>query len=111
MKIFYVLGADTLRAFVKVKDELSEIKKGMTPAEIKEGISEIYAQSSVFALDEDGKAKGVDLYTIDENGTAHIPIIGILTPKANPCAAMFGEAETEYGFIRAAWIGYTDSDN
>lgn len=102
MNVFYVLGEDTLKDFLIVKDELSEIKKGLSPAEIKEGISDIYAQASIFALAEDGTPNEVDFYKIDENGTAHIPMIGLLTPKVNPCAAFFGSAETEYGFIKAA---------
>ena len=46
---------------------------------------------------------------IDEDGTAHIPIVGGLTPAVSPCGALAGEAETEYGFIQSA-ISAAESD-
>ncbi len=36
------------------------------------------------------------------DGVAHIPIVGQLTPSADPCGAFSMQAETEYGFISAA---------
>lgn len=42
------------------------------------------------------------------DGVAHIPVVGQLTPSADPCGAWMGMAETEYGFIQAAIIAAED---
>ena len=43
------------------------------------------------------------------DGVAHIPVVGQLTPNADPCGAWMGMAETEYGFIQAALIAAEDN--
>lgn len=43
------------------------------------------------------------------DGVAHIPVVGQLTPSADPCGAWMGMAETEYGFIQAALISAEDN--
>lgn len=49
----------------------------------------------------------MELEVVD--GVAQIPILGQLTPSADPCAAFAGLDETEYGFIRAA-LSAAESD-
>jgi ClpP class serine protease len=47
--------------------------------------------------------------TLDiRDGVAHIPVVGQLTPSADPCGAWMGQAETEYGFIQAHLIAAED---
>lgn len=50
-------------------------------------------------------------YSVDDQGVAHIPIVGELTPhaKTDACGAYTAEALTEYGFIIAA-VQAADAD-
>jgi ClpP class serine protease len=51
------------------------------------------------------------LYAVDDEGVAHIPVLGELTPAAetDACGAYTAQALTEYGFISAA-VKAADAD-
>lgn len=61
---------------------------------------ELMASATIYKTPSAGEQ--VKLEVID--GVAHIPIVGQLTPSADPCGAFTGQAETEYGFIQAALV-------
>jgi ClpP class serine protease len=119
-RLLYYLEPNALKAYLASKDDLSAAKNGMTAEGIKLSISEIYAAARVHRApaqagimigfpDSPAPAPDAPLYSTDADGVAHIPIEGLLVPKASPCAAFFAEAETEYGFIRAASLA-ADAD-
>ncbi len=97
----YALEEMALQEYLRVKDDLSAYKQGRTPEEIQAGIAEIYASAALNRSPPAGQDPR-DLYQVDREGVAHIPVTGMLTASANPCAAFFGESVTEYGFIQAA---------
>jgi len=98
---FFVAEAQTVRGLIDTRKQLISASKGMRAEDMRIAISDIYAAAWVRTTPEtpEDMAK---LYDVDELGVAHIPVYGVLTPQADPCAAFFAEAETEYGFIRAA---------
>jgi ClpP class serine protease len=113
IRLLYALEPAALKAYLASKDDLSAAKNGMTAEGIKLAIEEIYkaarvhrapAQAGFFIGLPESPPPPPDapLYTVDGDGVAHIPVEGLLVPKASPCAAFFAEAETEYGFITAA---------
>jgi len=100
-KTIYAMLETSLNDFLKVSGEIMETKKGMTASDMKVAIEEIYAATTINRTPV-SKEDFTNLYKIDDSGNAIIPIIGVLTPKVNPCAGLFGGAETEYGYIKAA---------
>jgi hypothetical protein len=98
---FFVAEAQTVRGLIDTRKQLISASKGMRAEDMRIAISDIYAAAWVRTTPEtpEDMAK---LYDVDEQGVAHIPVYGVLTPQADPCAAFFAEAETEYGFIRSA---------
>jgi ClpP class serine protease len=119
-RLVYYLEPSALKAYLASKDDLSAAKNGMTAEGIKLAISEIYkaahvhrapAQTNIVIGMPDSPAPAADgpLYSVDADGVAHIAVEGLLVSQANPCAAFFAEAETEYGFIRAAALA-ADAD-
>lgn len=105
----YAMVPELLRDFLTVQKEMLEAKKGMTADDMRKAISDIYAGAQIYETPDNQTLGENDLYIRDENGGAHIPVAGILTPEVNPCAALFGDSETEYGFIRAA-IAQAEAD-
>lgn len=66
--------------------------------ELRANRDELMASVQTYRAPKEGES--VKLNVID--GVAHIPIVGQLTPSADPCGAWMGLAETEYGFIQAS---------
>ena len=81
--------------------EMFAAARGMRAEDMRAAIADIYA-SARMAITPTTPEQIAASYTVDRDGVAHIPIVGVLTPAANPCAALFGGAETEYGYIAAA---------
>lgn len=97
----YLMPRESVSEFTSISREIRSCSKGMTAEAMREGIAQIYASAKIYRAPVSSDSSG-KLYEIDQAGAAHIPIFGMLTPQANPCAAMFGEAVTEYGYIIAA---------
>jgi len=93
------LHKDMVDTYLQTSREIWDAARTMTRAERHEAVNEIYAAAQINTVDR-GREQG--FYTVDEYGVAHIPIVGFLTHAASPCAALFGDAETEYGFIEQA---------
>lgn len=92
------LQRDLVADFLQVHHDMWEAAKSMDRGERHAAIQDIYAESDIVRVSDADDAA----YSVDAMRVAHIQIQGILTPKADPCAALFGGSETEYGFIRAA---------
>jgi len=97
----YAMLETSLNEFLKTSADIMTAKNGMTAEDMRISIEDIYASTDL-SLTPETREDYDNLYKTSDNGTAHINIKGMLTPKANPCAAFFGEAETEYGYIKAA---------
>lgn len=98
---------DAIKGLDETTEEIMSTKNGMTAEDMRAAIDDIYESSTVHwapTSEEDYE----NLYTVD-GSVAQIPIDGILTPKASPCAAFFAGSETEYGYISAA-IEKAESD-
>ena len=98
------VSMDIFHSLLATRKELMEFARSLgSAAEMRAGINDIMASSQL--LRTPTKAEEVaKSYQIDADGAAHIPIVGVLTPKADdsPCAAFDQGAETEYGYIIAA---------
>lgn len=88
--------------------EMFATARGMSAEDMRTAVADIYA-SARMGITPSTPEEIAASYSVDSDGVAHIPIVGVLTPAANPCAAMFGGAETEYGFIIAASLA-ADAD-
>lgn len=95
LKQLYLLSESTLKDYIKSSADLKAMAVGMSALDVKENIEYIFAQTSINEIPEDGQVK----LDIDQNGIAHIPIVGTLTNNVTPSAAFFGESITTYHFI------------
>jgi ClpP class serine protease len=100
--IFHALEEKTLQQFIETKKELLEIASGMTAKERQEGRVEIMEAAVLYDVPEDMESAS-DLYTVDGDGNAIIPIQGKLTPQADICDGFFSDCTT-YGFIQQATL-------
>lgn len=97
----YLTDEATVRGLIKARKDLLAAARGMKADDMRAAIQEIYAAAKI--LETPQTAEDMQgLYDLDNEGIAHIPVVGILTPSIDPCAAFFQEASTEYGFIQAA---------
>lgn len=96
----YAMKSESLQGLLETTQEIMQAKNGMTAEDMRTAIADIYAAADLY-LNPETKEDYENIYKV-KNGVAIIPIVGVLTPKANPCAAFFGSAETEYGYISAA---------
>lgn len=98
------VALDIFHSLLATRKELMEMARSLgTAAEMRAGVNDIFAASQI--LKTPTKAEEIaKSYQIDAEGVAHIPVVGVLTPKADdsPCAAFDQGAETEYGYIIAA---------
>jgi ClpP class serine protease len=100
--IFHALEEKILQQFIETKKELLEIASNMTAKERQEGRVEIMEAAVLYDVPEDLESLS-DLYTIDNDGSAIIPIQGKLTPQADICDGFFSDCTT-YGFIQQATL-------
>jgi ClpP class serine protease len=100
--IFHALEEKILQQFIETKKELLEIAAGMNARERQEGRVEIMEAAVLYEVPEDMESAS-DLYTVDGDGNAIIPIQGKLTPQADICDGFFSDCTT-YGFIQQATL-------
>lgn len=81
------------------RDLLDAAHKFASAEERQKAQAELMASAQSYITPKPGESVKLE---IDEDGTAHIPIVGGLTPAVSPCGSLAGEAETEYGFIQSA---------
>lgn len=104
---FYALEANTLSGYIQAQKDIRSAMVGMSHKDISEAKKEIAASSNIFALPEEVDLEGFkmpELFELDADGNANIPVRGILSTQVDWCAAYFQETTTTYGFIRAAAI-------
>lgn len=98
--IFHAMEEKILQQFIETKRELLEIASSMSAKERAEGRKEIMEAVTLFDIPEDLENPR-DLYNIDGDGDAIIPIRGKLTSQVDICDGFFSDCTT-YGFIQAA---------
>mgnify|MGYP001809985657 CR=1 FL=1 len=93
---------DRLRAG---RRELTTYARAVKSAdELRESRDDLMRTVEIYRKPEPGTQ--VQYAVVD--GVARIPVVGQLTPSADPCGAWTGLAETEYGYIQAALIAAED---
>ncbi len=104
--IFHAMEEKMLQQFIESKKELLEAAASMSAKERAEGRKEIMESAVIFDV-QDGDEHG-DLFTVDADGVAFIPIRGKLTNQVDICDGFFSDVTT-YGFIQAAAVA-ADND-
>lgn len=84
--IYYAMEEQALQAYIDLKNLVNEKSLDLS----EEHIAKIKAEITAYR-DNDRL-----IYTVDDNGTAHINIVGALEPKMDPCAVFFGIEMTTY---------------
>lgn len=98
MKI-YALEPGALRQLLADRRELFAAARAYgTAAEMRAARDDLMASAQVYRTPTAEKPLVLDV----RGGVAHIPVVGELTPSADPCGAFSMQGETEYGFIHAA---------
>ena len=98
--IFHAMEEKILQQFVETKRELLEIGSGMSAKERAEGRVEIMEAATLFDVPKDLDDPR-ELYNVDTDGVATIPISGKLTSEVDICDGFFSDCTT-YGFIQTA---------
>lgn len=98
MRTLYAMSEKSVKKFLSVSRDVRESARGMTAEDMRGNIAEVYKMARINSSAR-RKADNAPLYEIDSDGAAHIPIEGMLVSQASPCAAVFGETVTEYGYI------------
>ena len=102
----YAMEAAYLAALLSDRRDILAAARAMgSAAEMRAARDDLMARAQIFFTPPEGEAVE---YRI-EGGVAHIPIQGQLTPSADPCGALTGNSETEYGYIIAALIDAEDN--
>lgn len=98
MELFALSQKDTER-FLADSRLVKETARSMKAEDMRAAVAQVYAESRV---NRAGDKENVPPYSVTDDGTAHIPVTGMLVPKASVCAAFSMGGETEYGFISEA---------
>lgn len=104
MPRIYVAEQSFVAQLMLDRAELFAVARSMGSAEaMRSARKELVESVAAYTLEKHLKDP-TKSYFIDDAGTAHIPIVGELTPLAetDACGAYTAGALTEYGFIRAA---------
>ena len=102
----YLMEAVFLARLKADRKVLLDYAREVKDAEVMRSAREDLMKSTRINLaPQPGKDPG-QMYEIDSEGVAHIPMIGELTPsaKTDACGAFTAEALTEYGFLQAAIV-------
>lgn len=103
MTKIYAMEMSYMNRLLSERKEIMSLIKGWSADEMRAERSALIesCQAYITPKTNDERAKS---YTVDDAGTAHIPIVGQLTPKAetDACGAYTAESLTEYGYIVAA---------
>lgn len=105
--IFYAMERKTLAKFQETSDELLSVARTMTTEARQSARKEIMEAAVVYDISEDMEDHR-ELYSVDSEGTAIIPVSGKLTSQVDICDGFFSDVTT-YGFISAAAIA-ADND-
>lgn len=100
----FAMKENLVRQFLSDSDDIRAFARTMTSDQMREAVKMVYSEAEVHKTEEEL------LYSIDADGLAHIPVVGLLTPKASVCAAFSFNSETEYGYIREATIKADNDD-
>lgn len=98
--LFHAMERNTLDRFIESKQELLVLASTMSTAEREAGRREIMEAATLFDVPE-GQYDPRTLYSVDPDGTAHVPVRGKLVAQADICDGFFSDVTT-YGFITAA---------
>ena len=102
MNNLFLLSQSGLSTYIKAREEAEKHTEGMSAADIEANTKLVVQGSLINEVENDGTAE----FTIDSQGTAHIPIIGMLKNDININdiigAVIFGRAVTTYNFITQA---------
>ena len=104
MTKLYAMEPAYLSRLLDERKELLSVAKGMTADEMRTARKDLIEQCSAINITPRSKEETAKSYTVDDDGTAYVDIVGQLTPKAeqDACGAYTADALTEYGFIAAA---------
>jgi ClpP class serine protease len=91
----YALEPRSLERLLVDRQDLLAYAKSKTSEEWHKDRDDLYASVPVYRTPD--AAHPLQLQVV--NGVAHIPVVGELTPSADPCGAFSMQGETEYGFI------------
>src|SRR5574344_407218 len=98
----FALSERDARQFLADSHDIKQSALKMTSAELHEKRALLVIDANVNSIESIRRAnENTPLYSVDKDGSAHIPVTGMLTPKASPCD-MFGGDSTEYSFIEQA---------
>ena len=104
--LFHAMEEKTLARFLETKQELMAVAQTMTAEARQAARAEIMEAAVVYDVSDDCNPR--DLYTVNAEGTAVIPVSGKLTAEVDICDGFFSDVTT-YGFITAAALA-ADSD-
>jgi ClpP class serine protease len=104
--LFHAMEEKTLARFLETKQELLAVAQTMTAEARQAARAEIMEAAVVYDVSDDCNPR--DLYTVNAEGTAVIPVSGKLTAEVDICDGFFSDVTT-YGFITAAALA-ADSD-
>lgn len=102
----YAMEIAYLQALLADRRELLAMARSIgNAAEMRAARDELMASATIYRAPAPGEKVEYKV----QDGTAYIPIQGQLTPSADPCGALTGNSETEYGYIIAALIDAEDN--
>lgn len=101
----YAMEPNFLSQLLSDRREILDVARTLQTADaMREMRAEVMGSLSAINIEPRNDEELAASYGVDENGVAHIPIVGELTSQAETdvCGAYTAEALTEYGFIQAA---------
>ena len=103
MTKLYAMELSYMNRLLSERKEIMSLIKGWSADEMRAERSALMESCNAYITPRT-KEERAKSYTVDDAGTAHIPIVGQLTPKAetDACGAYTAESLTEYGFIAEA---------
>lgn len=109
-KLIFAMSENDVARFMSDSRDVKAAALKMTSKEMHEAFAELKSVCKAhYESGEDVPENEVDALYNMIGSTAHIPVEGLLTPKASPCDLFSGESVTEYGFIQNALIS-ADAD-
>ena len=90
--IFYAMDPAALKKYAAFKDKISVEQLKLSADEVKKISLQV----------QESRADGRELFTVDDEGAAHIMVTGPLEPKPDVCAIIFDMEMTTYGDIITA---------
>jgi ClpP class serine protease len=91
-RLLFAMNEPELNAYISHMNNISLIRGDMAADEVKNTIQ----------LISDTRESQKESFNVDESGVSHINIVGVLQPKVDPCAILFGIEATAYSEIMDA---------